>query len=301
MNSTTPPSQATRVPQLIATNSILLSLATLAVGLRFYTRTKITRYIGADDWWMLATWIFALGQFALWTVYDHIGNAQHVWNLKPQNITQFYLILWLVQMAYPLGIGLIKMSILALYLRLFPSDTFRLIIQCAMGFIGAMTTAVVFAVMFSCNPVDSNWKIPPWEKPNCINRTNLVFAISGLAFVTDIAVLLMPMKYLIRLRVSTRERIQVIAVMGLGGVTCIASIVRFKYMGVVAYGSDPTWDGFYLSFWSSIEFHLGVITSCIPAIKPLYMMWIRNLLERLKGKDSGTGNTSQTPVYLESV
>jgi hypothetical protein len=42
---------------MVIINSVLLSLATVIVVLRFYTRTKITHFVGADDWWMLAAWV----------------------------------------------------------------------------------------------------------------------------------------------------------------------------------------------------------------------------------------------------
>jgi hypothetical protein len=50
-------SQATRVPQLDITNSILYTIATLAVGFRSYTRSKIIRKVIAGDWWMLGAWV----------------------------------------------------------------------------------------------------------------------------------------------------------------------------------------------------------------------------------------------------
>ncbi len=50
-------STASRGPQLILVNAILYAIATLAVGLRFFARAKIIRKIGADDWWMLASWV----------------------------------------------------------------------------------------------------------------------------------------------------------------------------------------------------------------------------------------------------
>ena len=50
-------SKATRVPQLMITNTTLYTLATLAVGLRLYTRSRIIRNMIAGDWWMLEAWV----------------------------------------------------------------------------------------------------------------------------------------------------------------------------------------------------------------------------------------------------
>ncbi|KAF4630847.1 hypothetical protein G7Y89_g7284 [Cudoniella acicularis] len=270
----------TRVPQLTATNVTLLVIATIVMVLRFYTRSRITRYIGADDWIMLAAYILGLAQFGLWTAYDALGNAQHIWDVNLNNLPRFFLVLWLIQIFYSVGLGLIKLSILALFLRLFPSDRFRLVILCAMGFITAMTIALTLSVIFACKPVDANWDV---YNPNCDDRYAQQIAASALAFSTDIVVLIMPMKYLLALRVSTKEKIQVIALMSLGAVSCIASVMRFKWLKIVSFSADSTWDGFFLSFWSSLEFYLAMITACAPAIKPFYVKYMRVLMKKLRG------------------
>jgi hypothetical protein len=106
-------------------------------------------------------------------------------------------VLWVIQILYPLGMGLIKISCLALYLRLFPSDRFRMVIFCSIAFITAMTIAVILSVVFECLPVESNWVLSEFATRKCINRVNQQYATSALAFLTDIAILLMPIKYLL--------------------------------------------------------------------------------------------------------
>lgn len=50
-------SKATRVPQLMIANTTLYTLATLAVGLRLYTKSRIIRDMIAGDCWMLGAWV----------------------------------------------------------------------------------------------------------------------------------------------------------------------------------------------------------------------------------------------------
>ncbi|KAE9371073.1 hypothetical protein N431DRAFT_19177 [Stipitochalara longipes BDJ] len=278
-------SKATRVPQLDITNGILYALATIAVGLRFYTRSRIIRKVIAGDWWMLGAWVLATGQYALWTYYDSLGNAQHIWNLNPANLQQFFLVCWIIQLVYPFGLGVIKISVLFLYHELFPSDNFRTVIFCVMGFHGAMTIASCLAFVFQCTPVQSYWVMSLWGPGDrhCVNEGALSIASSSLSMGTDIIILLLPMKYLLALRISMREKIQVILLMSLGGLTCIASVMRFKAIRKVYRSKDATWDGYDLSFWSSFEYMLAIITACIPTIKPLYVKCVRKLLALIRG------------------
>ncbi|KAN0096026.1 hypothetical protein V8E51_014831 [Hyaloscypha variabilis] len=278
-------SKATRVPQLDITNGILYSLATIAVGLRFYTRSKIIRKVIAGDWWMLGAWLLATAQFAVWTYYDTLGNAQHIWNINPANLQKFFLVCWIIQIVYPFGLGVIKISVLFLYHELFPSDNFRNVLFCVMGFIGAMTTACCVAFVFQCTPVHSYWVLSLWAPGDrhCINEGALAIASSTLSMVTDIFILFLPLKYLLTLRISMREKIQVILLMSLGGLTCIASGMRFKAIRKVFRSKDDTWDGYDLSFWSSFEYHFAMITACIPTIKPLYVRCVGRFFALIRG------------------
>jgi hypothetical protein len=47
-----------------------------------------------------------------------------------------------------------------------------------------------------------------------------------------------------------------------------------------------TGDGYELSFWSSFEFHLAMITACIPTIKSLYVKTVRKILALVRGKST---------------
>lgn len=101
-------------------------------------------------------------------------------------------------MLYPLGMGLVKISCLTLYLRIFSSDRFRIVIYCSIAFVTAMTIAAIFSVVFQCLPIESNWVLAEWGTRKCINRVDQQYATSALTFLTDIGVLVLPMKYLLR-------------------------------------------------------------------------------------------------------
>jgi hypothetical protein len=136
---------------------------------------------------------------------------------------------------YPLGLGVIKTSVLFLYHELFPSDNFRTIILCAMGFIGAMTIACTLAFAFQCTPVRGYWVMSMWAERYCVNGGAIFTASAALSMVTDIFILALPLRYLLgnfypecvtrcvitdlfaALRISLREKIQVILLMSLGG------------------------------------------------------------------------------------
>jgi hypothetical protein len=100
-------------------------------------------------------------------------------------------------MVYPISLGVIKASVLFLYLELFPSDNFRYVTFCVMAFISLITTACIFSFMFQCTPVESAWNTAMWADRYCVNVVALSSASSALYLVTDIIVVFMPIKHLI--------------------------------------------------------------------------------------------------------
>jgi hypothetical protein len=252
-------------------------------------------------------------------------------------------------MLYPLGMGLVKISCLTLYLRLFSSSRFRIVVYCSMAFVTAMSIATIFSVIFQCLPIESNWVLAEWGTRTCINRVNQQYATSALAFLTDIGILFLPMKYLLRMfqallaehRKLTPPRTPCIntrknpshlfnAVRQLVGYarrnlaevtnavhrTCIASIIRFKWIHFMQNSTDATCtpssrtplisnftntlpgDGFYLSVWTSIEFHFAVITTSIPAIKPLYVGLVSKVLDQKDDTQLHSDPSKEAPMFF---
>lgn len=52
-----PEAQATRGPNVVAAFTTMFAAATLAVGLRLYTRVKFLYGLKAEDWLILAAWV----------------------------------------------------------------------------------------------------------------------------------------------------------------------------------------------------------------------------------------------------
>lgn len=61
------------------------------------------------------------------------------------------------------------------------------------------------------------WVMSMWAERYCVNGDAIFTALAVLSMVTDIFILALPLRYLLALRISLREKIQVILLMSLGG------------------------------------------------------------------------------------
>lgn len=92
--------------------------------------------------------------------------------------------------------ALVKLSILATYLRTFTIGRIRPIIRIVMAILMAMSVASIFAIVFQCVPVRGNFFQSEFKRPgdHCINGWALQYSISSLIIAIDLVVLVLPIK-----------------------------------------------------------------------------------------------------------
>lgn len=114
----------------------------------------------------------------------------------------------------PSAIAAVKISILLLYLRIFPSQRLRVIAWTVGCFVACCAVTQSLLVMFQCRPVRVAWDVE--TKGNCV-RLNLSYVIFGsFNALTDIIALCMPMPYLWQLHADKTRKIQLMGTFGLG-------------------------------------------------------------------------------------
>lgn len=93
---------------------------------------------------------------------------------------------------------------------------------------------------------------------------------------TDVAVYLLPMPTLFRLRMPLGQRISLVVLFGLGTVVVVAGVMRTYWVLQVEirYAVDPaydlTWDGFNIWVWTALEVNLAIVCGCAPALRRLF-------------------------------
>ena len=102
---------------------------------------------------------------------------------------------WAVEIMFIITMTLIKLSMLFLYSRIFPGDTFRTILYLAGAFIIAACVGSEGAIIFQCRPVSHFWdkNIPG---AHCVSQHGVTYAPAAFNIATDIAVLVLPLPIL---------------------------------------------------------------------------------------------------------
>jgi hypothetical protein len=107
-----------------------------------------------------------------------------------------------------------KLSVLLMYTTLIPVPS---MVKWARG-IGAMIIAWnvsdILAGFLICRPIARNWDLS--LPGTCGSQPNFYFSMGVINLITDAAIIILPIPYLLRLRLAMRKKILAIAMLSIG-------------------------------------------------------------------------------------
>ncbi|MCJ1386413.1 hypothetical protein MMC17_009539 [Xylographa soralifera] len=245
----------------IALHVVMLSLVTIAVAIRVYTRTFITRKVELDDYLCILAFCLTCAYSALLLACGDYFLGHHIWDITLNSYTYGSRLEVFAEFVYLILSATIKLSCLILYRRIFyPSKTMRWLCFCGMAFIGAAYFAFFMASILDCMPVVRHWD--PLVPGHCLPSGTTAYGSGALNVVTDIFVVFLPLRAIWRLQMKFSRKVKVMAVFGLGIVVVALSITRLAMTPLVFTDTDPTWTLFTFSIYSVLELYIGLICAC---------------------------------------
>ncbi|KAF7590880.1 hypothetical protein BBP40_002294 [Aspergillus hancockii] len=195
------------------------------------------------------------------------GFGKHAAIVDPPDLEIFLKGEYIASHLYNIGLATIKLSILALYYRIFPVKWFsRTVIGCAIFVCIWITTIEIFMGAL-CRPLRAFWDFK--VKGKCFNSTALSYYVNTSNMVTDLVLFALPIPVILRVRTTRNKKIALITIFSIGFITCGISAARLAY--VVAQGSaDITWEGVPLGVLSAFESLGGVLCANLPIIYRLF-------------------------------
>ncbi|KAF2492734.1 hypothetical protein BU16DRAFT_421628, partial [Lophium mytilinum] len=266
-----------RGPQLTAVTSLFLSLAWLSMMLRTYVRVRMLRSFGLDDWLAVA----ALVLFTIYTsfVFESIkhGVTKHVSDLSPSQVEQVIKDFYINDIFFFSTTALVKLSVSALLLRIAVKRYQRYIIYSQVVVTVLFTVVTTVLMMFSCRPIEYFWtRYNPLHTTNgtCIvdgtGVTIILYVYVGHAVIADFTFAILPW-YIIRgSSLTPRDKVSIIAVLGMGMLAGIAAAVRTPYVHHIETSGDITYAVADVSIWGTIEPGLGLFAASVGTLRPLF-------------------------------
>ncbi|KAF2026135.1 hypothetical protein EK21DRAFT_74877 [Setomelanomma holmii] len=207
------------------------------------------------------------------------GLGRDVWTVPFDHITSFVHFVFTLEVLYFLQAALIKLSLLAFLLRIFPKPSTRRILWATVAFTIAWGLAFILVGIFQCRPISFFWTSWDHEGPGTCMNTNLLNwtnAIIGIAI--DIWMLALPLYEVFRIQLSWRKKFSVAVMFFVGTFVTVVSGFRLKSLVHFATSHNPTWDSTDIIWWSNIEQNVGIICACMPALRIMLVRMFPNML-----------------------
>ncbi|CZR57694.1 related to integral membrane protein [Phialocephala subalpina] len=260
-------------------NICLITFSTIFVILRFYVRCFMTKVLGLDDAFSFLALPVLIAQSSLEIREVSYGAGEQITTVSPENLKKFFSLLPTMQLLYFIGIGLVRLSIIAFLPRLWKERKVTLIAW-ALGFaVFAMSITCFFIMLFECKHIPDLWdKAAPGRQ--CLSSQHEAYMFwthSGIGVFIDILLLVIPLWIIsTRMVVSTTKK-RVLLVFSVGLFVVITGAVRLGIIVTTNFAVNTTFFITKTSIWTDLEGHVGLWVACFPTLQPLLRIVVRSL------------------------
>ncbi|KAI0860527.1 hypothetical protein F4860DRAFT_524926 [Xylaria cubensis] len=279
-NFVNPPTQA---PILNTGIYVILPLMLLFFSARIYTRTYVTRALGADDYLCIiataAILAYAGVLVGMLNLKPFTPLGRHQWDIPVAAFSNEYLELIIFALVtFPIAAMLVKLTILALYYRLFrPSKwAHRLIwIGAILVLVFYITTIIILLVY--CFPSRGVTWIARVESGACPTvQVNIALSQGIFGLVIDLYILAIPIWQISRLSLPPQRKAGILLIF-LTGLLAVASSAG----GVATRAQVTLEDPNFLTspyLCGLLEVSIALICSCMPIITmPLKSLLVQTI------------------------
>ncbi|KAI9653573.1 MAG: hypothetical protein M1831_005955 [Alyxoria varia] len=243
-------------------------LATLGIALRLVSRWICKKNLELNDYLILVAYFpFGIAVNVASIMLGVYGLGKHLVTLSPETQTHYLQTLYVGSWTYTPCVGFTKLSILALYWAAFPFKYMRRSAIALAVIIIAWTLACVLVGLMGCLPIHKGWDLQTPGK--CINYKSYYYGAQIPNIITDFAILLLPLKAVLDLRLPAGKTALMSGVFMIGLVTCIFDIVRLVSLVRLSTGTNVTWDQTDGAVWTQVEPTVGILVACLPVMRPL--------------------------------
>ncbi|KAB5542536.1 hypothetical protein GE09DRAFT_1135526 [Coniochaeta sp. 2T2.1] len=285
-------------PYVKVTSITLGMLALTCIVLRLLERSDRRDKLRErfDDWVIIVNGILVLAFTIVGVELPQRGMGRDSYTLPFQVLELLMKLLITHEVLYVAIVMLTKLSILFVYLRIFPVHAMpklRMAIPITMGVVVAAGIAQAVAMVFQCTPVHYVWdSLRDTRGGHCININAWGWANASINVALDTWLICLPLPELFKLKLYWKKKLRVILLFIVGSLVILVAIPRLVVMGSFQRTVNPTWKIPHITFVSALEAYVSVICACLPRI---YILFSR--LYHRYGGPSTSDPSKSPPTY----
>jgi hypothetical protein len=275
----------TRGNALLIVNIIFLTLVTLSIAIRLWSRFKVKYQSGVDDVMIILAYVFTIGMTAVVLLANrNYGWNRHLWDVPVHMIEEANRIAFVAKIMFTFASSFTRLSLIFLYYRLIRDTNLRWYswaLHCSLAFNIMIIISFVLLVVFSCmyvsalsrslsreistdsthRPVQAYWQFPNVIDGQCMDEGLVTITCGIVNCVADLQCTLLPIPAIMRLSMPLRQRIGVCVLLSAGIIVTIAGVIRTYFIWKSLIDTyDETWYTYPLWICAALEIDIAVVS-----------------------------------------
>ncbi|KAL4745590.1 hypothetical protein BDW72DRAFT_211229 [Aspergillus terricola var. indicus] len=196
--------------------SVPIPLEILSTSLRLWAELRPGRNgLAFDDLLMVWATAVSVGLCISGLVYGPpYGMGRHIGAVDEEDVKTFMLGDYIFSHFYDFAIASTKLSVLALYHRIFPKPVLRRIVIFTAIFVVLWLMTMELVLGFQCRPIQRFWDQD--VDGDCFNLVAFSYFTNITNLVTDLWILVLPLPIILRLQVSRSKKIRLSLLFSVG-------------------------------------------------------------------------------------
>ncbi|KAI1403563.1 hypothetical protein F4819DRAFT_495264 [Hypoxylon fuscum] len=248
--------------------SIPIPLEILSTAFRLWVKARPSSQgrLAFDDYLIIWATMCAVAECIAGLVYGAPnGLGRHIQAVSMSDRQSFLMGDYIFSHFYDVAIASTKLSILALYYRIFITDIFRTVVIATAVFVASWLIAMEIVLGLGCRPVQGWWDAAVAATATCVNKAAFTYSTNITNLVIDLWIFLMPMPIILRLQASFDKKIGLCFLFSFGLGLCAVSVARL-FVIVSVESEDITWSEVPLGILSAWEPCGGILCANLPLI-----------------------------------
>ncbi|KAI0171451.1 hypothetical protein BJ166DRAFT_589517 [Pestalotiopsis sp. NC0098] len=258
------------IQAVVACSIVMSLLATFTVGARVAIRWS-RFHLGLEDWLIITTlpFMYAITTAALIATYrGGLGYSVIALLQKDEEIIVISMqCLMAMEVLYAILITLVKLSVIVMYRRVFPTTMVLRGTYVLYALTIAWFIAVILVTFLQCTPLNGMWEIFTVQS-TCMDKMGLFLGNAIPNLIIDVLILALPLYEVAGLQMTKVKKIGISSIFLLGSVTVVISGLRLS--SGLDLLSDPNSDWTLkvgpLWAWTVVEPAMGIVCACLPTV-----------------------------------
>ncbi|KAK3343475.1 hypothetical protein B0T25DRAFT_300146 [Lasiosphaeria hispida] len=270
-----------------------LSLA--LVALRLYTRVRIVKFVGVEDYLFLSTGVFFFIFTCSIQVAVHHGLGQSFWLLDVDDSSNAIFWTYVANTFAITGNAMAKLSMGFFLLRVVQLKGQKIALWLLIVVTAGTSTALTIMLWNQTTPIKASWD--PLRTPGKwnIQIQPMSVGLGAWSSACDFFFAIFPWMFIMSLRMPRREKIMLASGMSLGVIAGACGIIRTVVLSRLEV-ADYTLNFAPYFVWAGAEIAVAMVCLGIPTLRPLYLKQ-RGLSQAYGERGNTHASNSELPQF----